>query len=104
MVPVTERVEQHMTQRVVEPTIHTHEVVYESAPMHMQGGMMQQGMVMQQGGVMPMQGGVMPMQGGVMPMQGGMPVAHMVGAPPVGSVAAAHHHEPEKKHGLFHKH
>ena len=33
VVPVAERVEEHKMQRIVEPTIHTHEVVYENAPM-----------------------------------------------------------------------
>ena len=30
VVPVAERVEQHHMQRVVEPTVHTHEVIYET--------------------------------------------------------------------------
>jgi hypothetical protein len=38
VVPVAERVEQHMAQRVVEPTVHTHEVVYDNAPLQ-QGAM-----------------------------------------------------------------
>jgi hypothetical protein len=35
-VPIVERTEQHLSQRVVEPTIHTHEVIYER-PTMMQG-------------------------------------------------------------------
>jgi len=32
VVPVSERVETHLMQRVAEPTIHTHEVVHETSP------------------------------------------------------------------------
>jgi hypothetical protein len=38
VVPVVERSEQHLTQHIVQPTIHTHEVVYERGPYIQQQG------------------------------------------------------------------